>query len=1236
MTCPVCGTVAVPAARFCHNCGAALPAAATLPATERRVVTVLFGDLSDFTAWAEDLDPERVGAVTDRVLAALAGAVKTFGGHVDKLTGDGIMAVFGAPVAHGDDAERAVRAALAMQRAVRRVLDDERGGGAPLGLRVGLNTGEVVAGIQAAIEYTVIGDTVNTAARLADAAAIGAVYAGAETAEATRRIASWRRLRPLRLKGKRDPVEAYEALGPSDAPGTQSGLGEEAPFVGREPELGRVVGRLAEIVDRGEPRMLVMTAEAGLGKTRFAGEVERLAAGYDAGPGRYATRAGARVLSVHCAAYGERRRLAPLADLVRTAVGLPAEGESPVPREMVEERLRRLSQRVARVTGTPADGATSHAASQAPPQQAADGLAANGAPAAAEGLPPASVELLLSLLGYGDASVAEPLPARATAWARENTERAEPSAEAIPAAVARLLSLLAQEAPLVVIVDDLHDATHETVEALGVTLSLLTGPVLVVLLGRPEMVRSAGALTRIADAEVLPLPPLRGADAARLLTAYLSGGRLPQPDEDRLLATAQGNPFYLAELVTLLLERGALTSGPGDGVPGWRLAPGSLGGRLLSRDLAAVLAARIDALPADARSVLRDAAVIGDTVPGNALTALRERRAGRDGRPAAVVVVELERAVEELFNRRMLRRVRGGYAFATPLLREAAYAGLGKADLAERHAYLARWAASRSDGDWRKAPTSDGGRTGMTPDALDAFIAEHSERAVTLADAVGLRTDAAVRTVAPLGVAALGRSARRAMHAGEPALAVEFIERAAAFAGALPAEDRLVHAQALLQLRRPTDALAYAEKISANAAEPATRAGALLVAGRSHRLLGDVTRARRAWEEGLEVATQADLPGQRAEAMRRLGMADFLAGRLGEAEARFTGAYEVAVTAGDRRSQAWSLQNLAWVTTTRGDFDGANSSLVRAARLFAELDDPVGRSWLRGTTAFVRLLAGRLAEAQRLAQAFLPIGEQVGEAWAVGTLRAVEAYAAAELGELAEADREARRAYRDFAAAEDDWGRGFALVARGVVARGLDEPLHALDLLSDALGYGERTEHPLLLGLARTLRGFVALELGDRATAETDARAVLATVEPHEAFEAAQVGPRALLGCARLAAGDHDAAIRLLGPLAEAADRPSMLFPRRQVVAYHAAALLAAGRVGEAVTVARHAVELPGEDVRSLVVASRILAEVLAAADDIDEARAVAAVAVEQAHATPQRSERAAARSLLTRLSDGD
>ncbi|GAB3149444.1 hypothetical protein GCM10027290_35700 [Micromonospora sonneratiae] len=1213
MTCPVCGTVAVPGGRFCHNCGAALPAAATLPAAERRVVTVLFGDLSDFTSWSEDLDPERVGAVTDRVLAALAGAVKTFGGHVDKLTGDGIMAVFGAPVAHEDDAERAVRAALSMQRAVRRVLDDERGGGAPLGLRVGLNTGDVVAGIQAAIEYTVIGDTVNTAARLADAAAIGAVYAGATTAAATRRVASWRQLRPLRLKGKREPVEAYELLGLLDAPGTRSGLGDEAPFVGRETEIGRIAGRLAEVIDRSEPRVMLMTAEAGIGKSRFAAEVERLAAGYDVGAGRYASHPGARVLSVRCAAFGERRRLAPLADLVRAAVGLPNDSATAVTRTVVEERLRRLGQRLTR---------------------------------SRPDVPPVASDLLLALLGYTELPTGTG-PADSTEWS-SNTPA--PAADALPAAVAELLSGLAAETPLMIIVDDLHDATPDTIDALGVMLSRLAGPVLVLLLGRPELVRTAGALTRVSDAEVHALPPLRGADAARLLTTYLSGGRLPKADSDRLLATAQGNPFYLAELVTLLIERGALTTvsergsaaeraaaGGGEQPPPtccWRLVPGSLGSRLLSRDLAAVLAARIDALPDDARSVLRDAAVVGDTVPAGTLAALRDRRAGRDGRPAAVVAVALERAVEELLQRRMLHRNRTGYAFATPLMREAAYAGIGKADLAERHAALARWAAPVTDSTRLVHPRGTSTASGMSDAERDAFIADHVEKAAALADAVGLRTDAMARAVLPLGVAALGRSAQRAISAGEPASAVEYAERAALLAGeAVPATDRLVHARALLQVGRASEALAYAEKIGVNAGDDAAvRAAALLVAGQAYQVLADRQRSVTSWQEALQVATDANLAPLRASAMRRLGMADFVDGRLAQASSRLAAAYQVSLVAGDQPGQAWSLQNLAWVTTTRGDFAGTDAVLGRAARLFAELKDPIGRAWLRGTTAFARLLAGRLREARRLARVFLPFGERVGEAWAVGTLRAVEAYAAAELGELAEADREARRAYREFSAASDDWGQGFALVVRGVVARGLGEPEHAADLLTDALAYAERISHPLLTGMAGTMRGFVALERGDVVAAERDAQAVLAAVEPHNPLAPVQVGPRVLLAMARLTGGDAGTAVGLLAPVATARATPSLLFSRRQALACYAAALLAEGQHVQALDWARRAVEVPTEDVRSQVVAAKVLAETLAGVGQYPEAVAAAEEAVRLAYSSEQVSERAGADALHVRL----
>ncbi|GIE87431.1 adenylate/guanylate cyclase domain-containing protein [Actinoplanes regularis] len=1179
MTCPVCGTVAVPGARFCHHCGSALPAAATLPAAERRIVTVLFGDLSDFTSWSEDLDPERVGAVTDRVLAALAGAVKTFGGHVDKLTGDGIMAVFGAPVAHEDDAERAVRAALSMQRAVRRVLDDERGGGAPLGLRVGLNTGEVVAGMQAGIEYTVIGDTVNTAARLADAAAVGAVYAGERTSNGTRHVASWRQLRPLRLKGKREPVPTFELLGLHDAPGTRSGLGDEAPFVGREAELGRLAGRLAEAIDSGTPRVLVMTAEAGIGKSRFAGEVKRLAAGYEVGTGPYAGH-GARVLRVRCRAFGERRRYAPLADLVRKAAGLPKDVVTTIGRTVVEERLRKVAQRL----GVPLD-----------------------------------IDRLLVLLGYGEAPVNPGGPAAPADWP-PSAKRVD--ADAISIAVADLLNAMATTTPLVVIVDDLHDATATTVDALGSTLSRLEGPVVVLLLGRPELVRTAGALTRLADAEVHTLPPLRGADASRLLTSYLTGGKLPQPDSDRLLATAQGNPFYLAEMVTLLMERGALTPAVGANAAGkWQLAAGSLGSQLLSRDLAAVLAARIDALPAEPRAVLRDASVAGTTVPSGVLQALRERRA-----PAE----ELEPVVDELLQRRMIHRSRGGFQFTTPLMREAAYAGIGKADLAERHAYLATWAAPETVG--RHA---DGAATlSVTENERDAFVATHAEAAIDLADAVRLRPDAAVRDVAALAVAALGRMARRALANIEPAAAIEYAERAAVLSGGdLPLPDQLVLARALLRLGRAEEALAYGEKLTKSAAEdPVCRAEAMILLGRAHEALGDGGRAVAAWQEALEVATEAQLLPERANAMRRLGMADFLNGRLSQASSRFAAAYQVTLAAGDRHGQAWALQNLAWVTTTRGDFAGTDAVLGRAARLFAELGDPVGRSWLRGTTAFARLLAGRLVEARRLARIFLPFGDRVGEGWAVGTLRVVEAYAAAELGDLGAADSQARRAYREFQEVSDDWGCGLAMVVRGAIARGLGEFDHAADLLDDALWFAERTGHPLLLGMAGTLHGFVALKQGDLDRAEADARRVMLAVEPHNALAPAQVGPRVLLAEARIRAGDAATAIGLLAPIASDTSAPSLLFSRRHTLASYSSALLAEGRVGEALTWIERAREVPAEDVRSGVMAAMVRARVLAASDRYAEARASAEEAVRLAYSTEQAGERGPAEELLDAL----
>ncbi|MFI5955641.1 AAA family ATPase [Cryptosporangium sp. NPDC051539] len=1156
MTCPVCGTVAVPGGRYCHHCGTRLPdVEPTGFETERRVVTVLFGDLTDFTAWSEDLDPERVGRLTDRVLAACAQAVTAFGGHVDKLTGDGIMAVFGAPVAHEDDPERAVRSALAMQRAVKRVIEDELGGGRRLGLRVGVNTGEVVAGVQAALSYTVIGDTVNTAARLSDAAGMGAVYAGARTQRATRDRAAWRRLPPLRLKGKRQPVEAYELLGLRDAPGIRPGLGDEAPFVGREVESGRLLGRFAEVAEQGEPRVVVVTAEAGAGKTRLGAEVARAVG--DA--------FSARALSTRCPAFGQVGGSAALADLVRQACGVEPD-DSP---ERIAESIRRVA------TAIPDPG-----------------------------LGPGGVEVLFDLVGVeSDVDALPGVPGVPAAGGRR---------ERTPQVLAALLNGLAAVEPVLVVVDDVHNASPDTLDALGALVDHLESAVLVLLLGRPELVRTRGLLTRLPAAEPLPLPPLTGAAVSRLLRSYL-GGPLDRADETRLLATAQGNPFYLAELVSLLVEQGRLTGG----TDGWRLAPGGFRGRLLSSDLAAVLTARIDALPPYPRSVLRDAAVVGDRVPPGALEEIRGA-----GHSPATAAADLDRALADLISRRMLRRTAsGGFAFVTALMREAAYSAIGKADLATRHARIARWADAE--------PVR-----GLSDVERDEFTARHVVRALGLANQMSLPPQHEAREVAPIGVAALYRLAERAIALGEPSRALDLLDRATALlpdASAARADDlRLLRARALLVSGRAGDAGELASAVAAGTGPVAV--AALLVKGEALRAGGDSRGAIAAWSSALRKSRAAQLPSCESEALRRLGMLDYLGGRLPLAERRFTAAYRVASASDDGPGTAWALQHLAWSATTRGDFTRADRVLEEARAVFARLDDPAGRSWVRGTTAFVRLLEGRLHEARRLAEKFVPYAERIADGWAVAALRIVDAFAAAELGELTYATRQADLAHAAFRAGDDPWGASLALTVRGVIARGYDRMDEAVDLLTEALVVGREIGHPLTAGIALTVRGYCRLATGEIAAAEADAVRTLELITPLEVDPSTRVGPLVLRAQARRLLGDRDGAMELLGEVVNDASGPSLLFPRRQALAHYSGVLLEAGKVEEALEWARRASRVPAEDIRSRILARRVLAVSLGANGSLAEALSAANEAVTLAYGSEQASERAASDTVRDRV----
>ncbi|WP_051462712.1 adenylate/guanylate cyclase domain-containing protein [Haloglycomyces albus] len=1115
MICPFCSTPTIPAARYCHQCGAPLSPEASAPSTERRYVTVLFADLSDFTTWSEGQDPERVSSVTDRLLAECVNSVNTFGGHVDKLTGDGLMAVFGAPLSHEDDAERAVRAAAAMQKRVRKLLKVESGGGLPIGLRIGLRTGLVVSGMQASLEYTVIGDTVNTAARICDKATTGTIWAGATTIQATRHMAVWRKLQPVRLKGKRAETEVYQLLGLEDEPGTRASLGDTAPFIGREAELGRVAGRLDTVRDRREPLVVIHTAEAGMGKTRFAREIRTLA-----------TERGVRTLSIRSAPYGEARRFGPLADLVRKAAGLSFDMD----RTSARNKLRRIT----------ADSST-----------------------------PVNLEVLLGLLGHRHS----PDDSGPGGFIGDKSE-----AQLVPITVANLLTAIAETGPMALILDDLHTATDEGLDALGTALSRIEGPVLTMIFGRPELTRmrpprtpghgrDAGPATRvspllahISEAEVYPLPPLNGSEAARLLTAFLDGGKLPKRDEEKLLGFAQGNPYYLAELITLLTEQDLLVAGDDE----WHLAVGSLTGKVLSRDLAQVLGARIDALGSAARSLLRASSVFGDAI-GPEATELLRKELGSD----------FDGALQELLDRRMLRRRSyGGYRFVTPLLREAAYTPIGKADAAHAHAEIARWAATME----------------LDGQSADDLVVHHAKQAAELAGDLEIERADEVWDVVPLALEAVHQQALRAMNSSEPDRAIGLLDGIEKLHPLGP-NDRLLRARALARLGRVEQAEAeidaLAENVGLSLSHPQSQpqetdanltAQLLLLRGRIQRYLGELEAARSTWQAALDIAKREQLPGPRCDAECRLGMLDFLGGRLSEAEEHFHSAYEVADEADDERREAWALQHRAWADTARGDFSRAEDALRRAAKIFARNHDQVGRAWVRGANAFTLLLAGRYGDAKRLAETFLPIGERAGDLFAVGLLRAIHAAALVELGEGEGADQEAREAFADFHRINDDWGKGFATLVRALIADRFGARDEALELSQQAETFGALTGQALLVGLSHIIRGRTLLEAGDISGAQSIARDTLQRISPTEVRDNARAAASALLADTFAAQGDVPAALAELEPLVQQWEEPSLGWPRNRIVARYAQLLDDLGDFEEGRYWAEKTLEAAGED----------------------------------------------------------
>jgi class 3 adenylate cyclase/tetratricopeptide (TPR) repeat protein len=462
------------------------------PLEERRHLTVLFADLAGYTAVAERMDPEDVKRIVERCLARLGKEVERCGGEVHQYLGDGLMGVFGAPVSHEDDPERAVRAGLAMQAVMTQSRDMwVEAAGEPFALRVGINSGDVLVG-PFADRYSVVGDAVNVASRLEGMARPGRVIVGEETFHATRHAIDYRSLGPARLKGKAQLVSVWEARGPlTPVAGLHPKRRGEAQFIGRDVELGMLVDAFERSVRERQPQFVTVIGEPGAGKSRLVREFVRHAA---------AGRTSPTVRCGRCPAYGEGVTFWALGEIVKAHCAI-RESDSP---EIAVERL-------------------------------------NAALEVLEGDARARDWLLVRVAPLVGARVASP------AVERDQTEAF--------AAWRLFLEAAGADRPLILVIEDVHWADAPLLDFLAYLAESLRGvPVLSVVTTRPTGDGGCG-LRAALGATVIALAPLEHRYVGRLIDDLIGPRPLRPTVHAEICRRAGGNPLFAEELARMVVER---------------------------------------------------------------------------------------------------------------------------------------------------------------------------------------------------------------------------------------------------------------------------------------------------------------------------------------------------------------------------------------------------------------------------------------------------------------------------------------------------------------------------------------------------------------------------------------------------------------------------------------------------------------------------------------------------------
>ncbi len=847
------------------------------PAEQRKLVTVLFADVTGFTSLSQSMDPEEVAAAMNSLWRRVDGALTDHGGTIDKHIGDAVMALFGAPVAREDDAERAVRAALAMQEVVSDVArevvgDDAR---ASLRMRIGLHTGPVHLGkVGSGQEYTAIGDTVNVASRLEEAAPPGGVFISHDTFRHVRGRFEVSEKGPLPIRGRSEAMRVYEVTGieTSDTASSMMVGGVEIPFVGRERELAHLFEAAGSVASGDGPLAVTVVAEAGLGASRLA------------------------------ATFSDRLRGGkPVPEILEARGGVAA------PPEILEARggggfAGRTPYRVLRSILADKFGLSERGGDPAVVEKLFEGLAPVLGDTAKE-----SAHLLGHLAGFqfGESPYLQGIlddPGQVRRRALQ--------------AVFRLFTALAVGKPYVVLLlEDLHllddgslDLIEEILESAG-RLRLL-----VVCTARPKLFERRANWTRGDHRVRIDLGRLDDESSRRLLEALLAPARdVPSSLSSRLIETAEGHPLYMEELVRRLIEQGVIDTSR----PEWEVRTDLLGEFEVPPTLTALVQARLDALSVNERLVLQRAAVLGRVFWDEALRVLDISEEG------ARSAVDVDAGIEGLLRRELIVE-RGEpvfqgtreFAFSQSLVHDVAYEMIL---LRLRPAFHRRAAVFLSE------------RVGESASAWAWRIAEHWEAAGDGLEAGGWLLKAAEQARRTNAVAEAEEAYRRSL---------EHLETVGADPGLrLAAMEGL--AEVYLRLVRLTEAEEVCRRmrlVEADSGDRIAESKAWAKLARVYQGRSETKEALDATGRAISLARAEDCTGTLATALRERALCLHRGGRYDEAKGPLGEALEIAVRENLVFERARALRLLGLVHARLGDFDLAERHGSEALTLFRTLD----------------------------------------------------------------------------------------------------------------------------------------------------------------------------------------------------------------------------------------------------------------------------------------------------------